>query len=91
MLDRKQFMVHVFNSTQESRNNFSSYVILPAALGSGVYSTSNRNEYQKQKYNSGWWLALTSLAPSVRPYRPPRPVMGIAFIETILLIVYLLH
>jgi hypothetical protein len=25
------------------------YLILPAALGSGVYSTSNRNEYQKQK------------------------------------------
>jgi hypothetical protein len=24
------------------------YLILPAALGSGVYSASNRNEYQKQ-------------------------------------------
>jgi hypothetical protein len=27
------------------------YLILPAALGPGVYSTSNGNEYQKQKYN----------------------------------------
>jgi hypothetical protein len=26
-------------------------LILPAALGPGVYSTSNRNEYQKQKNN----------------------------------------
>jgi hypothetical protein len=25
------------------------YYILPAALGPGVYSTSNRNEYQSQK------------------------------------------
>jgi hypothetical protein len=25
------------------------YRILPAALGPGVYSASNRNEYQKQK------------------------------------------
>jgi hypothetical protein len=28
------------------------YLILPAALGPGVYSASNRNEYQKHKtYN----------------------------------------
>jgi hypothetical protein len=27
------------------------YLILAAALGPGVYSASNRNEYQKQKYN----------------------------------------
>jgi hypothetical protein len=26
-------------------------VILPAALGPGVHSASDRNEYQKQKYN----------------------------------------
>jgi hypothetical protein len=26
--------------------------ILPAALGPGVYSASNRNEYQKQKNNN---------------------------------------
>jgi hypothetical protein len=28
------------------------YLILPAALGSGVYSASNRNEYQEQKNNN---------------------------------------
>jgi hypothetical protein len=32
---------------------FSIYLILTAALGYGVYSASNRNEYQKQKYISG--------------------------------------
>jgi hypothetical protein len=31
--------------------NFSIYLILLAALGSGVHSASNRNEYQKQKNN----------------------------------------
>jgi hypothetical protein len=31
--------------------NFSVYLILPAALGPGVYPASNRNEYQKQKNN----------------------------------------
>jgi hypothetical protein len=30
---------------------FSMYLILPAALGPGVYSASNINEYQKQKNN----------------------------------------
>jgi hypothetical protein len=30
-------------------NNFSIYLILPAAVGPGVHSASNRNEYQKQK------------------------------------------
>jgi hypothetical protein len=29
----------------------SSYLILPAVLGPGVHSASNRNEYQKQKSN----------------------------------------
>jgi hypothetical protein len=28
---------------------FSIYLILPAALGSGVYSASNKNVYKKQK------------------------------------------
>jgi hypothetical protein len=28
---------------------FSIYLILPAALGPGVHSASDRNEYQKQK------------------------------------------
>jgi hypothetical protein len=30
---------------------FPIYLILPAALGPGVYKASNRNEYQKQKNN----------------------------------------
>jgi hypothetical protein len=29
--------------------NSSIYIILPAALGPGVHSASNRNEYQKHK------------------------------------------
>jgi hypothetical protein len=29
----------------------SSYLILPVALGPGVYSASNRNEYKKHKNN----------------------------------------
>jgi hypothetical protein len=32
-------------------NFFSMDIILPAALGPGDYSASNRNEYQKQKNN----------------------------------------
>jgi hypothetical protein len=28
---------------------FSVYLILPIALGTEIYSASNRNEYQKQK------------------------------------------
>jgi hypothetical protein len=28
------------------------YLILPAALGPGAYSASNRNEYQKHKDNN---------------------------------------
>jgi hypothetical protein len=32
---------------------FSIYLILPAALGLGVHSASNRNGYQKQKNVSG--------------------------------------
>jgi hypothetical protein len=31
---------------------FSLYIIIPAALGPGVYSASNRNENQKQKNNN---------------------------------------
>jgi hypothetical protein len=30
---------------------FSIYIILPDTLDTGVYSASNRNEYQKQKNN----------------------------------------
>jgi hypothetical protein len=35
--------------TQWGEYIFSIYLILPAALGPGVHSASNRNEYQKQK------------------------------------------
>jgi hypothetical protein len=37
--------------TRLGEHIFSVYLILPAALGPGVYSASNRNEYQKQKNN----------------------------------------
>jgi hypothetical protein len=37
---------------------FKIYLILPSALGPGVYSTSDRNEYQKQKNSaSEEWIA----------------------------------
>jgi hypothetical protein len=35
--------------TRCGKRIFSVYLILPAALGPGVYSASDRNEYQKQK------------------------------------------
>jgi hypothetical protein len=39
--------------------SFSIYLILPAALGPGVYSVSNRNEYRKQRNNvSGDYSAV---------------------------------
>jgi hypothetical protein len=50
---------------------FSIYLILPAALGPGVYSASNRNGYQKQKkkcfcgVERGGCVRLTTLPPSV--------------------------
>jgi hypothetical protein len=74
------------------------YLNFPAALGSGVYSASNRNEHQKNKkcfggVERGRCLGLTTLPPSVsrlsrqygilnisHPYRPSRPVMGIALL-----------
>jgi hypothetical protein len=37
--------------TQLSHCISSIYLILPAALGPGVYTASNRNEYQKQRNN----------------------------------------
>jgi hypothetical protein len=76
--------------------NFSIYLILPAALGPGVYSPCNRNEKQKQKNNIcglGQCVRMITLPPSVsrlsrqymilnilQPYRPPRPVTGVAFL-----------
>jgi hypothetical protein len=42
----------VAGSRPDEVNDFLSiYLILPAALGPGVYSASNRNEYQKHKIN----------------------------------------
>jgi hypothetical protein len=48
------------------------YLNLPAALGLGVYSASNRNEYQKHKNNNvsgrvkcGGCIGLTTLPPSM--------------------------
>jgi hypothetical protein len=55
--------------------NFSIYLILSAALGPGVHSASDRNEYQKQrkkkkecfwKVKGGRCIGLTTLPPSVR-------------------------
>jgi hypothetical protein len=39
------------STSDEVSELFSIYLILPAALGPGVHSASNRNEYQKQKNN----------------------------------------
>jgi hypothetical protein len=46
------------------------YLILPATVGPGVYSASNRNEYQKHKKKilgskRGRWVRLTTFTPSV--------------------------
>jgi hypothetical protein len=48
MLQAGRSQVRVFNKVM---NFFSIYLILPASLGPGVYSASNRNEYQKQNNN----------------------------------------
>jgi hypothetical protein len=37
--------------TRRSERIFSIYLILPAALGPGVYSVPNKNGYQKQENN----------------------------------------
>jgi hypothetical protein len=38
-------------SRPDEEKEFSVYLILLVALGPGVYSASNRNEYQKQEIN----------------------------------------
>jgi hypothetical protein len=67
------------NRSQEGIYN----LILPAALGPGIYSASNRNEYQKHKNNdvSGDYYLNIS-----QPYRPARPVTGIALFFFFLLL-----
>jgi hypothetical protein len=53
------------------RWNFRIYLILPAALGPGAYTASNRNEYWKKKkkrswgVKCGWCVGLTTLPPSM--------------------------
>jgi hypothetical protein len=42
----------VADSRPDKVNIFSIYLFLPAALSPGFYSASNRDEYQKQKYNA---------------------------------------
>jgi hypothetical protein len=43
----------VGSKTEETNEFFSIYLTLPAALGPGACSASDRNEYQKQKNASG--------------------------------------
>jgi hypothetical protein len=79
----------VASSRSDEKIFLSIYLILPTALGPGVYSASNRNEYQKQRkcfwrVERGQCLRLTTLPPSVsrlsrQSYMPPRPVEGITF------------
>jgi hypothetical protein len=71
------------------------YLILLATLGPGVYTASNRNEYQGDSWGieCGRCVGLTTLPPSVsrlsrqcwilnisEPYRPAWPVTGIALL-----------
>jgi hypothetical protein len=75
---------------------FSIYLILPAALDPGVYSASNRNDYQKSscRVRRGRRVGITTSPISVsrlsrqcgilsisQPYRPARPVTGTALLS----------
>jgi hypothetical protein len=55
---------------EEVNTFFLIYLILPAALGPGVYSVSNRNEYQKQK--------LMFLGSRARPMRKAHKLTAIS-------------
>jgi hypothetical protein len=46
---KTKFRHFIYARTDEV--NFPVYLILPAALGLGVYSASKKNEYQKHKNN----------------------------------------
>jgi hypothetical protein len=82
-------------------SEFFNLPILPAALGPGVYSASNINEYHAQKNVSGEMstVRLTTIPPYVsqlsrqcgipnisQPYRPPRPVTFVIEIYKITLL-----
>jgi hypothetical protein len=45
-----RFADHTTFSTRKSEQFLSIYLILPVTLDHGVYSASNRNEYQRQKF-----------------------------------------
>jgi hypothetical protein len=49
----------------EVNDFFEIYLILPAALGPGVSSASNKNEYQRQKIN-----VLELLFPGIAQHLP---------------------
>jgi hypothetical protein len=64
------FFIVTAVKTSNRTDYLSRYLILPVALCPGVYSASNRNEYQRQKsffwgVKHGWYRRLTTLPPSV--------------------------
>jgi hypothetical protein len=54
--ERRWLQTHEVNDFYQPWGEWflSIYLILPATLGPGVYSASNRNEYQKYKSNVSW-------------------------------------
>jgi hypothetical protein len=58
-VEKPQWLRHYYTSRKAAGSRsaevhfFPIYLIIPAALGPGVHSASNRNEYQKQKKVSG--------------------------------------